>query len=54
MRALRSLRRLLRDVFGLAREQKAWWLVPLLVTLLLIAGLVVATQSATPLLYTIF
>ena len=46
--------KLLRDFVGFARQNRAYWLIPLIV-LLGIAGIViVAGQSAAPLLYTLF
>ncbi len=38
------------------REQKKWWLVPLLVTLLLLGILIVVSQSSAlaPFIYTLF
>ncbi len=46
--------KLLRDFGRFARENKAWWIVPLVLVLLLLVVLVVAGQSATPFVYTLF
>jgi hypothetical protein len=46
--------RLVRELWGFARENKAWWLVPLVLTLGLIALLTVASQGALPYVYTLF
>jgi hypothetical protein len=46
--------RLLGEFVGFARENKAYWIVPLIVVLGLAALLVVAGQGAAPLLYTLF
>ena len=36
MRFLRHLRKLLADLFGFTRQNKAWWIVPLVLLLLLV------------------
>lgn len=46
--------KLLREFTGLAREKKAYWLVPLVILLGIAAFVVVAGQAAAPLLYTLF
>lgn len=46
--------RLLRELTQLARDKKAYWIVPLAIVLGLTAFLVVAGQAAAPLLYTLF
>jgi len=43
------LHRLVTDVFTLARQEKKWWLVPLLFMVLLIAGLLLVAALAGPL-----
>lgn len=43
------LRRLLADLFAMARTEKKWWLLPLLLLLLVIAGLMVAAALSGPL-----
>jgi len=47
---------LVRDIFGLMRKRKRYWLAPLLVILLVLGlGLVLAQGSAiAPFIYTIF
>jgi hypothetical protein len=46
--------KLLGEFVGFARENRAYWLIPLIL-LLGIAGLVIVVgQSAAPLLYTLF
>ena len=54
MRFLRHLLRLLVEVVGFARENKAWWIVPIIVILLLFALLVVTTQGVFPFIYPVF
>lgn len=46
----------IKDFFSFLRERKKWWLVPIIVTLLLIGGLLVLSQTSAvaPLIYTLF
>lgn len=54
MRFLRHLGRLLKE-FGLfAWANKAWWIVPIVLVLLIMALLIVTGQSAAPFIYTLF
>lgn len=54
MRFLRHLGRLLHEFGGFAWENKAWWIVPLVLVLLLLSLLVFAGQGAAPFIYTLF
>ncbi|MCP9812027.1 MULTISPECIES: DUF5989 family protein [Synechococcus] len=47
---------LLADVWGFLNERKKFWLLPLIVTLVLLGGLVVLTQGSAlaPFIYTLF
>lgn len=54
MRALRSLSRLLRELFGFAREHKAWWIVPVVLVLLIVALVVVSVSTISPFIYSLF
>ena len=54
MRFLRHLGRLLMEFGSFAIEHKAWWIIPMVLTLLLLAALIVAGQSAAPFIYTLF
>lgn len=54
MRAIRHLARLLADVVHLAREEKRWWLAPLIIVLLLIAAMVTVGYAVGPYVYTLF
>ena len=54
MRFLRHLGRLLKEVGEFAWQNKAWWIVPMVIVLLLLAFLVFAGQSAAPFIYTLF
>ncbi len=46
--------RLFREFVGFARENRAYWIVPFIILLGLCGFLVVAGQSAAPLLYALF
>lgn len=54
MRALRSLSRFLRELFGFAREHKAWWIVPVVLVLLIVALVVVSVSTISPFIYSLF
>ena len=54
MRVLRHLLRLLGEFWSFARQNKAWWILPIIVVLLLLALCVLATQTVTPFIYTLF
>jgi hypothetical protein len=45
---------LFRELIAFARVHKAWWIVPLVLMLGLIALLIAAGQGATPFIYTLF
>jgi uncharacterized protein involved in exopolysaccharide biosynthesis len=46
----------LKDLLGLFRERKKWWLLPIAVVLILIGALIVLTSGSAvaPFIYTIF
>ena len=54
MARLRYVAKLSREFVGLARQHKAYWMIPLLVVLGLAAFVIVASETAAPLLYTLF
>jgi hypothetical protein len=54
MRFLRHLGILLKDFLGFAWHNKAWWIVPIVLVLLLLALLIVTGQTAAPFIYTLF
>ncbi len=54
MRFLRHLGNLLKEFFVFAWENKAWWIVPIVLVLLLLAALIVVGQTAAPFIYTLF
>ncbi len=54
MRALRSFGRLLKELWSFAREHKAWWIVPVVIVLLLVALLIVSVSTISPFIYSLF
>jgi hypothetical protein len=46
----------LRDLFGFLRERKKYWLIPIIMTLLLLGALIVFTSGSAiaPFIYTLF
>jgi hypothetical protein len=46
--------KLLAEFIAFARENRAYWIIPLIIFLGLTAFVVVGGQSAAPLLYTLF
>lgn len=54
MRFLRHLGRLLQEFFAFAWQNKAWWIVPVILVLLLLAIFIVAGQTVAPFIYTFF
>ena len=53
---LESIIELAQDLWGFLRERKKYWLVPLIITLVLVGGLIVFTQGSAlaPFIYTLF
>lgn len=54
MRFLKYLGRLLKEFFGFAWHNKAWWIIPVILVLLLMAMLIVLGQTTAPFIYTLF
>lgn len=46
--------RLFKDFVGFARQNRAWWIVPMVVVLVLAGLLVFAGQTGAPFIYTLF
>lgn len=51
---VRYLWRLAREFFGFAWHNKAWWIIPIVAILLLMALLIVLGQTTAPFIYTLF
>lgn len=47
---------LLSEVFAYLKENKKYWLIPIILTLILLSALIVATQGSAvaPFIYTLF
>jgi len=54
MKRLRYLLGFVREIGQFAAANKAWWLVPITVILLVVAAVVTLGSSAAPLIYTLF
>jgi len=54
MRKLKHTGRLLKDFAGFAWQNKAWWILPIVIVLLLLSALIFAGSSAAPFIYTLF
>jgi hypothetical protein len=54
MRAIKYLGRLLREFGEFAWHNKAWWIVPIVLVLLLLGFIVVSGSSVAPFIYTLF
>lgn len=54
MGKLKHTGRLLGEFWAFARENKAYWIVPLILVFLLVALLVIAGSGSVPYLYTLF
>lgn len=54
MRFLRHLGRLLKEIGEFAWHNKAWWLIPVVLMLLLLALFIVTGQVTVPFIYTLF
>ena len=54
MRFLAYLGRWIGEFFAFAWHNKAWWIVPVVLVLLLLSVLIFAGSSAAPFIYTLF
>ena len=54
MRFLKHLGRLLKEFFGFAWHNKAWWIVPIVLILLLLGFLIISGSAVAPFIYTLF
>lgn len=54
MRAIRYLGRLIGEFFSFAWQNKAWWVIPIVLVLLLLMGFIVGGSSVAPFIYTLF
>ena len=54
MRFLKHIGRLFRELLGFAWENKAWWIIPVVLMLLLLGIVIIGGQGAAPFIYTLF
>ncbi len=54
MRTIRYVGRLLAEFFQFAWKNKAWWIIPVVVFLLLLTLFIVAGTGVAPYIYTLF
>jgi hypothetical protein len=54
MNKFRYVGRLLAEFGHFAWQNKAWWIVPVVLVLLLLSALIVAGSSVAPFIYTLF
>ncbi len=55
MRIFKHLGRLFKEIGAYALEQKAWWLIPLVVLLVILSVLILLGQAVSlPFIYTLF
>lgn len=54
LRFLTHLGRFLVELWQFARANRAWWIVPVVLVLLAIAGLIVSVSTISPFIYTLF
>lgn len=47
---------IVKELWGFLRERKKWWLLPILATLVLMAGLILLTEGSAiaPFIYALF
>lgn len=51
---LRHLGRLLKEFGQFAMQNKAWWIIPIILVLLLLTIFIVAGSGVAPFIYTLF
>ena len=54
MRFIKYFGRLLGEFFGFAMQNKAWWIIPIVLVLLLLTVFIVAGSGVAPFIYTLF
>jgi hypothetical protein len=54
MRFIKHLGRLLREFMAFAVQNKAWWIVPVVLVFLLLGLFIVTGQTVAPFIYTLF
>ncbi len=54
MRVLKYIGRLVKEFFQFAWHNKAWWIVPVVLILLLLGFLIISGSAVAPFIYTLF
>jgi hypothetical protein len=54
VKKMRQMNRLVRDLVGFARANKAYWLIPTVFALAFLSLIIFGGQSAAPFVYTLF
>lgn len=54
MRKFLYIGRLFREIFQFAMQNKAWWIVPTVLILLVLGILIFSGQAVAPFIYTLF
>lgn len=54
MRTLRYIGRLLGEFFEFAWQNKAWWIIPVVLLLLALGFFIATTTTVAPFIYTLF
>lgn len=54
MRFLKHLGRLLKEFGAFAWHNKAWWIIPVVLVMLLLAAFIMTSQTVAPFIYTLF
>ena len=54
MRKLGYTVKMFREIVGLARANRAYWIIPLMILLAIMGGLIVVSETAAPLIYALF
>ena len=54
MKMLKYLGRLLKEFGEFAWHNKAWWIVPIVIVLLLFSALIIVGTTVAPFIYTLF
>ena len=54
MGKLGYLGKLMKELLDFAKEEKVYWMAPLVIMLLVLSFVIVASQSSAPFIYTLF
>jgi len=54
MKLVKHFGRLMKDIFGFAAANAAWWIIPLVLVLIIVGVVLVAGTASTPFIYTLF